>query len=167
MRCEAVIRPVVIIPRIWAVWVTAYVCTKERYRPQRDSNLVPPGSESTTLPMSYPGAICQYIYILYIFCWHTRWFNIVSASETVNQHQIIISSVYCSVYDSSPILKIDTTMCQTNTWCIDYPLIIHDYCDYCARNADTALGSIFLVCGIALTLWLPGRGAYQDPDILV
>ena len=28
--------------------------TKERYRPQRDMNPVPPGSESTTLPMSYP-----------------------------------------------------------------------------------------------------------------
>ena len=56
MRRESVIRSVVIIPRFWTVWVT-YVYTKERYRPQRDSNPVPPGSESTTLPMSYPGAI--------------------------------------------------------------------------------------------------------------
>ena len=62
MRCESVMRSVVIIiPWIWTVWVTAYVCTKEIYRPQRDSNPVPPGSESTTLPMSYPGATI-YIY---------------------------------------------------------------------------------------------------------
>ena len=33
-----------------------YLCTKEIYRPQRDSNRVSPGSESTTLPMSYPDA---------------------------------------------------------------------------------------------------------------
>ena len=52
---------------IWigTVWVTAYVCTKERYRPQRDSNQVPPGSESTTLPMSYPGATRHILYIIY------------------------------------------------------------------------------------------------------
>ena len=57
MRCESGMRSVVIIiPWIWTVWVTADVCTKDRYRPQRDSNPVPTGSESTTLPMSYPGA---------------------------------------------------------------------------------------------------------------
>ena len=50
---------------IWTVWVTALVCTKERYRPQRDSNPVPPGSESTTLPMSYPGATRHILYIIY------------------------------------------------------------------------------------------------------
>ena len=33
-----------------------HVCTKEINRPQRDSNPVPPGSESTTLPMRYPDA---------------------------------------------------------------------------------------------------------------
>ena len=33
---------VVIIPRIWTVWVAAYVCTKERYRPSWDSSLSPP-----------------------------------------------------------------------------------------------------------------------------
>ena len=49
--------PFVVILRIWTVWVTVYVFTKERYRPQRNSNPVPPGSESTTLPMSYPGAM--------------------------------------------------------------------------------------------------------------
>ena len=31
--------------------------TKKIYRSQRDSNPVPPGSESTTLPMSYPGTL--------------------------------------------------------------------------------------------------------------
>ena len=56
MRRKSVIRSVVIIPRFWTVWVAVYVCTIERYRPQRDSNLVPPASESTTLPMSDPGA---------------------------------------------------------------------------------------------------------------
>ena len=44
MRRVSVIRSVVIIPWFWTVWVTAYVCPKERYRPQRDSNPVPPGS---------------------------------------------------------------------------------------------------------------------------
>ena len=53
MRRKSVIRSVfIIIPLIWTVWVTSYVCTKEIYRPQRDSNPVPPGS---VLPMSYPG----------------------------------------------------------------------------------------------------------------
>ena len=33
---------VVIIPRIWTVWVAAYVCTKERYRPSWDSSPIPP-----------------------------------------------------------------------------------------------------------------------------
>ena len=33
---------VVIIPRIWTVWVAAYVCTKERYRTSWDSSLTPP-----------------------------------------------------------------------------------------------------------------------------
>ena len=33
-----------------------HMCAPESYRTQRDSNPVPPGSESTTLPMSYPGA---------------------------------------------------------------------------------------------------------------
>ena len=62
--CVSIMRSVVIInPIIWTVWVTAYVCTKEIYRPQRDSNPVPPGSESTTLPMSYPERdICTCIY---------------------------------------------------------------------------------------------------------
>ena len=56
VRRESIIFSVVIIiPRIWTVWVTAYVCTKEIYRPQRDSNPVR-GSETTTLPMSYAGA---------------------------------------------------------------------------------------------------------------
>ena len=31
------------------------MCTRKIYRPQRNSNPVPPISESTTLPMSYPG----------------------------------------------------------------------------------------------------------------
>ena len=31
---------VFIIPRVWTVWVTAYVCNKERYRLQRNSNPV-------------------------------------------------------------------------------------------------------------------------------
>ena len=57
MRRESGIRSVVIIPRFLTVWVTAYVCTKEKYRPQRDSIPVPPGSESTTLLMNYPGVI--------------------------------------------------------------------------------------------------------------
>ena len=55
MLRELAIRSVVIIiPRIGTVWVIAYVCTKEIYRPQRGSNPVPPGSKSTTLPMRYP-----------------------------------------------------------------------------------------------------------------
>ena len=33
---------VVIIPRIWAVWVAAYMWTKERFRPSWDSSLIPP-----------------------------------------------------------------------------------------------------------------------------
>ena len=45
MRGESVMRSVfIIIPRISTVWVTAYVCTEERYRPQRDSNPLPPVS---------------------------------------------------------------------------------------------------------------------------
>ena len=47
----------VIVPWMRTVWVTAYVWTKEIYRLQRESNPVPSGSESTTPPMSYPGAI--------------------------------------------------------------------------------------------------------------
>ena len=38
------------------------MCTKERYRPQRDSNPKPPSSESTTLQMSYPGTTI-YVYV--------------------------------------------------------------------------------------------------------
>ena len=37
--------------------LNSYVCTKEIYRPQRDSNPVPPVSQSTTLPMSYREAM--------------------------------------------------------------------------------------------------------------
>ena len=34
------------------------ICVPEKiYRPQRDSNPVPPGSKSTTLLMSYPGTL--------------------------------------------------------------------------------------------------------------
>ena len=35
--------------------VTANVCTKEKYRPQRDSNLVLPCTDPPMLPMSYTG----------------------------------------------------------------------------------------------------------------
>ena len=41
---------VVINLRIWTVWVTVYVFTKEIYRPQRDSSPIHPGSESTHRP---------------------------------------------------------------------------------------------------------------------
>ena len=41
---------VAIIPWIWTVWVTAYVCTKERYRPQRDSNPIHPCPELANEP---------------------------------------------------------------------------------------------------------------------
>ena len=68
MRCESVMRSVVIIiPWIWTVWFTVYVCSEESYRPQRDSNTVPPVSESTTLPMSYPGAIVSWWKIFVVF----------------------------------------------------------------------------------------------------
>ena len=66
MRRESVIRSVVIIPRFWTVWITAYVYTKERYRPRQDSNPVPSGSESTTLPMSYPGAVILYTWLCFL-----------------------------------------------------------------------------------------------------
>ena len=38
------------------------VCSKEIYRPQRDSNPVLPGFKSTTLPVSYPGTRIIYIW---------------------------------------------------------------------------------------------------------
>ena len=57
--------------------VNAYVCTKEIYWPQWASNPVLPGSEPTTLPMSYPGAIifptiiCQFCQC--VLCTLTNW----------------------------------------------------------------------------------------------
>ena len=73
LRRESV--SVVIIPRIWTVWDTAYVCTKEQHRPQRDSNPVPSGSMSTTLSMTYPWTFINMSYYItrlisfpFVFC---------------------------------------------------------------------------------------------------
>ena len=49
------------IPHEFEQFGLLHVFTKKIYRPRRDSNPVPPGSESTTLPNGYSGATMEIV----------------------------------------------------------------------------------------------------------